>query len=92
MPRRTSAESEPRATPDSLVESVVATVDDVLADVADGEVGEVVDVREVDDGHRVTVEAVEHADDEERRRVSHVEVTVDDNHEIVEVERTDAPG
>lgn len=86
-----SAESEAAAATAPQVDAVVAVVDDVLADVAAGEVGRVLDVREHDDGMTIRMEAVEHADDPDRRVVSEAEVTVDDSGAIVDVARHD-PG
>lgn len=86
-----SAESETRAATGPQVDAVAAMVDDVLADVVDGQVGEILDVREHDGGMTVRMEAIEHADDPDRRVVSEAEVTVDDAGEIVDVVR-DVPG
>jgi hypothetical protein len=82
-----SAESETAAATAPRVDAVAAVVDDVLADVADGEVGEILDVREHDGGMTIRMEAVEHADDPDRRVVSVAEITVDDAGEIVDVVR-----
>lgn len=87
-----TAESERPAANARQVEALAAVVDDVLADVANGHVGDVLDAHVADDGLHVRLEAIEHADDPDRRAMTVAEVTVDDEGTIVDVTREDRQG
>lgn len=81
------SESEREAATAEVADAVAAFVDDVLADAVDGEVIEVLDTSETDDGFIILLSTAEHLSDPGTTTRSTCSVHIDNGGRILHVDR-----